>query len=287
MTATYWQVAAHPHDCVGEGPVWIAEEDALYWVDVLGQAINCLSLRGRSLRRWPAPEPIGFLIPRRFAPGFMAGMQSGLHAVTLEPLKFTLLGTPEPHLSGNRFNDAKVDSHGRLWAGTMSTDGKGAAGSLYRLDADHRWHVIERGYSVPNGPAFSVAGSCLYHADSPRQMIFRFEVDEAGVIHDKTPFIRFDDGWGFPDGMTVDTEEHLWVAHWDGGRVSRFDPQGRLVRAFALPASRITSCTFGGPGLDRLFVTSASWERLNEPLAGALFELESGACGLPPNAFAG
>src|SRR5207244_648779 len=115
---------------------------------------------------------------------------------------------------------------------------------------------------------------------------YRFDLDEGGMLHNKAPFISFADDWGFPDGMTVDVAGYLWVAHWDGGRVSRFNPDGELDRAVFLPTSRITSCTFAGPALDRLFVTSACDGCQHEPLAGALFEIAPGVAGLSPGAFA-
>ena len=285
--ASGWRVAAQQRDRVGEGPVWIANERALYWVDVLGPAVNRLSLADGSLRRWAMPEPIGFLVPRREKPGFIAGLKSGFYSIELDPLVLELIGDPEPHLPEHRFNDGKADAAGRLWAGTMPMDGAASDGVLYRLDADRSWHTLDTGYRVANGPAFSPEHDHLYHADSPRGIIYQFDLDDQGGLHDKRLFIRFADGWGLPDGMTVDAEGHLWVAHWDGGRVSRFDPDGRLDRSLRLPASRVTSCAFAGPALDRLYVTTAREEREDEPLAGALFEFAPGVTGLPTGAFAG
>lgn len=288
MAATAeWTIAAETRDRVGEGPLWIAGEASLYWVDVLGCAINRLCLADGSLRRWPAPEPIGFIVPRRCRPDFIAGLRSGFHALMLDPLAWEQIGDPEPDLPGNRLNDGKVDAAGRLWAGTMPMAGDAPVGALYRMDPDLRWQRMDAGYHVTNGPAFSPAQDHFYHADTPQRIIYRFRLDQAGGLHDKSPFIRFPEDWGYPDGMTVDAEGFLWVSHWDGGRVSRFDPDGALDRAIALPASRITSCAFGGAALDRLFVTSAREGRDDEPLAGALFELAPGVVGLPPGEFAG
>lgn len=282
-----WQVAAESHDLVGEGPLWSATENALYWVDVLGQRVNRLSLANGGLTRWEVAEPIGFIVLRRDQPGFIAGLRSGFHALQLEPFSCKKLGDPEPHLHDNRLNDGKVDGAGRLWAGTMPIDGASPTGTLYRVDPDLCWHAIDTGYHVTNGPAFSPAQDRLYHADSPLQIVFQFDLDSSGRLSNKRPFVHFASDWGYPDGMTVDVEGFVWIAHWDGGRISRFDPDGVLDRTIRLPASRITSCAFGGSGLDRLFVTSAREGRDHEPLAGALFEVEPVVAGIRACAFAG
>jgi sugar lactone lactonase YvrE len=286
--ASNWALVANPRDRVGEGPVWVPAESALYWVDILGQTIHRLSMLDGSLQDWRVPEPIGFIVPRLGqATGFVVGLQSGFHALQLEPFELVSWGDPEPHLTNNRLNDGKVDAHGRLWAGTMPMDGDTPDGTLYRFDPDHSWHSLDSGYRVTNGPAFSPAQDVLYHTDSANRVIYRFELDQAGGLHNKMPFIVFENDWGLPDGMTVDAVGYLWVAHWDGGRVSRFDPEGRLEHSVSLPASRITNCVFGGAGLDRLFVTSAREDREHQPLAGALFELAPGVTGVPAGAFAG
>jgi D-xylonolactonase len=282
-----WIVRAETRDRVGEGPLWNAEENALYWVDILDPAINRLSLQTGALRRWTMPEPIGFIVFRRNHPGFVAGMQSGFYAIQLDPFCRQPLGDPERLFGDNRLNDGKVDASGRLWAGTMSMSGEESRGTLYRFDHDHSWHAMDSGYTVTNGPAFSPAQDYFYHSDSARRIIFRFDLDKYGKIRDKKPFVCFPEQWGYPDGMTVDADGGLWVAHWDGGRVSRFDPDGKLDFAVPLPATRITSCVFGGPELDRLFITSARDGRDDEPLAGALFEVSPGFSGLPAGRFAG
>ncbi len=284
-----WRIATHQRDELGEGPVWIAREGALYWVDVLGQAVNRLVLSSHALSRWSLAEPVGFVLPCCDNTSLIAGLKSGIHRLRLEPLATELLCAPEPDMPENRLNDGKVDAMGRVWAGTMPMSADRADGALYRIDSDHSCHRMDSGYHVTNGPAFSPAQDLLYHTDSPARTIYRFAFDVAtGTLGERETFIQFsDDDWGVPDGMTIDREGFLWVAHWDGGRVSRFDPDGIQDRMIKLPASRITSCAFGGENWDRLFVTSARMDRHDEPLAGALFELATDCRGLPPGQFAG
>lgn len=285
--ADYRAIARDERDILGEGPTWSAADGALYWVDIKGRKVWRYGLDDEAVTRWAMPEPIGWLVEREARPGFIAGFQSGIAALTLEPLAITPLITPEPELPGNRMNDAKVDPHGRLWAGTMDDRETEDRGSLYRLDPDLTLTRHDGGYRVTNGPAFSPDGTVLYHTDSARRTVFRFDLTAGERLENKQPLITFEDSWGYPDGMTTDAEGGLWIAHWGGGRVSRFTPDGEFDRSIALPASQITSCAFAGEGLDRMFVTSASRGQPDEPDAGRLFEIEPGIRGLAPTPFAG
>lgn len=285
MTDGYRVVSGSIRCQLGEGPCWSAREQAVYWVDILGQALHRFSLVEGAVRTWPMPEKIGWVVERHDRPGFIAGFQSGFAELQLQPLTIRRIMDPEPHYPGNRMNDAKADHLGCIWAGTMDVDIIQATGSLYRLDTDFRVTRIDGGYLVTNGPAFSPAHDVLYHTDTGRNVIYRFDLDGSGAVTNKAPFITFPAEWGKPDGMTVDVEGCLWVAHWGGARVSRFTPEGALDRAMKLPASQITSCVFAGEQLDRMFVTSAAVDRGEEPLAGALFEIDPGVRGIAPNLF--
>ncbi len=274
------------HDRLGEGLLWSARETAVYWTDILGQRLHRLKLDDDAIASWDMPETIGWVVERRAAPGFLAGFASGIVALTLDPVTVTPLLAPEPDLPGNRMNDALVDAHGRLWAGTMSFDGGVPTGALYRFDPDHRLTLIDAGYRVTNGPTISPDGRWLYHADSPLGLVYRFPLDARGDAGPRATFLRFEADWGSPDGMTIDAEGGLWIAHWGGGRISRFTPDGQLDRSIALPASQVTNIVFAGPNLDRMFVTSAA-AGVKEPHAGALFEVAPGVRGCPTHLFAG
>lgn len=289
MTASSWRIIAPTIRAqLGEGPVWCERENAIYWVDILAPALHRVSLNDGDVKSWSMPQKIGWVVERRDKPGFIAGLQSGFVELTLDPVVCRSIVDPEPHLPGNRLNDAKADQLGRIWAGTMDDEIREVSGSLYRLDRDLSVTTMDSGYLVTNGPAFSPAHDCLYHNDTGRGVVFRFDLAVDGSIAHKREFLRFPEEWGVPDGMTVDTDGGLWIAHWGGGRVSRFTAEGALDRSIDLPASQITSCVFAGRSLDRMFVTSAAVDRAGEPLAGALFEVDcGGARGLSPNLFAG
>lgn len=271
---------------LGEGPLWSARQQAVYWVDILGRRLYRLTLGDGAVNHWDMPEPIGWVIERRDRPGFIAGFANGFAELSLDPLTIVAIADPEPDKPANRMNDAKADSAGRIWAGTMAADCKGQCGSLYRLDPDRRWSRMDGPYGIANGPAISADGRTMLHTDTAANTIYRFALNDDGSLGPREPFIRFERGWGHPDGMTFDADGGLWVACWGASRVTRFTPDGEPERSIELPASQITSCTFAGDDLDRMFVTSAA-DGVDEPHAGALFEVDPGCRGLPTLAFAG
>jgi xylono-1,5-lactonase len=275
---------------LGEGPVWVAREQALYWVDIKGRRLFRRTFRGE-FSEWQTPLRVGSLAPRA-AGGFVAGTERGFAWVDPEQDRYELFANPEPDRPTNRFNDGKLDRSGRFWAGSMDDSEKSAAGALYRLDAGRDPVRIDDDYKVTNGPAFSPDGRTMYHNDSARQIIYAFDVDEAGAASNKRLFAQFGEGEGYPDGMTVDSEGCLWVAFWDGWCLRRFSPAGERLVELEVPVQRPTSCAFGGPDLDRLFVTSArigldEAALENQPQAGGLFVLSPGVTGLADVAFPG
>lgn len=274
-------------DTLGEGPLWSPGRQALFWVDILSPALRKLDLRSREIGSWDMPEPIGWAIERDGREDLVVGLKSGFAFLTLEPFTLSPIGDPEPDRPDNRLNDAKADRQGRIWAGSKDDRDVERSGALYRLDPDLTWSRRDDGYGVANGPAFSVDGRILYHTDSGARTVYAFDLAEGGAITNKRVFLRFEEDWGYPDGMTVDAQDGLWIAHWGGGRISRFHPDASLDRSIALPASNITSIAFAGENLDRMFVTSAALGCEDEAHAGALFEVMAGVKGLPAGRFAG
>ena len=282
-----WPAAA----TLGEGPVWLADEAALYWVDVKAPAVHRYQPRAGARDTWPMPEQIGCLCPRAGG-GFVAGLKGGFAFVDLALGTIDRLGGPESDRPGNRVNDGKVDGQGRLWTGTMDDAEVASTGALYRLGLDRRWRTMDDGYVITNGPAFSPDGRTLYHTDTLKRAIYAFDLAEDGSLSNKRVFIAIPERDGYPDGMTVDAEGCLWVAHFGGWRVTRFDPAGRPLRMVALPVANVTSCAFGGASLETLYITTATkglsaTEAARQPLAGGLFAVEVGASGLHTSAYAG
>lgn len=286
MKADVRVIARAERDLLGEGLLWSERGNALFWTDIIGRKLHRLSLDDGGIVSWTMPEMIGWVIEREHGPGLIAGLHSGFVELSLEPFAITPIAQPEPHLPDNRRNDAKADHRGRIWAGSMDIGCEKEAGTLFRLDPDRSVHVMDEGYIICNGPAFSADARWLYHTDTGRSLVYRFPLNDDGSLGPREVFIRFEPEWGTPDGMTVDAEDGLWIAHWDGARVTRF-VDGRPERAIALPTPQITNCTFAGAGLDRMFVTSAGDGRPDDPLAGALFEVDPGVRGLPTHRYAG
>ena len=281
---------ADVHAVLGEGPVWVALETALYWVDIKGRKIFRLDERGK-LERWETPFRVGSLAPRAGG-GFIAGTDHGIGSVDLETGRFEIVQDPEADLPDNRLNDGKVDRHGRFWAGSMDDTEKAATGSLYRVDPDLRVTRIDEGYRVANGPAFSPAGDLMYHNDSGRRVTYVFDLDDDGNASNRRVLATYGADEGYPDGMTVDAEACLWIAFWDGWCVRRYSPEGQCMAKIEMPVARPTSCAFGGPDLDRLYITSANIgldqaARSAQPQAGGLFMASPGVRGVSEIPFAG
>src|SRR6476661_1805485 len=178
------QCVADVHAVLGEGPVWVARETALYWLDIKGRKIFRLDDRGER-QEWPTPLRVGSLAPRKSG-GFIGGTEEGIFAIDPEAGRFDLLLDPEEELPGNRFNDGKLDRQGRFWAGSMDDSERSDSGTLYRIGRDLDCVAIDRGYRVTNGPAFSPDGKLMYHNDSARQVTYVFDLDGDSVGERRT-----------------------------------------------------------------------------------------------------
>ena len=276
---------------LGEGPVWVAREQALYWVDIKGGQIHRLMPETGARQSWTTAHQPCSLAPAANG-DFVGAFRNGFAKVALQDnvLQLEAIADPEQDLPDNRFNDGKVDGQGRFWAGTMDDNERDATGVLYRLDPDLTWSRQDDGYVVTNGPAFSPDGRTLYHTDTFAGLIHAFDLGPDGDITNKRPFVKIPASQGYPDGMTVDGEGHLWVAHWGGWGLGRFDPDGKPCGRIDLPVAQVTSCAFGGEDLSKLFITTAAIgldqeARRAQPLAGGLFICEPDVGGLPTPLF--
>ncbi len=274
---------------LGEGPVWHPDEQALYWVDILEGCFYRLDPETGQHGRFDIGLPVGCLGFRKDG-GLVLATQKGFAFWASEEGSLESIADPEADWPETRFNDGAVDRQGRFWAGTL---GREAACGLYRLDPDLSVHTMETGITVCNGIGWSPDNKTMYFTDSALKMIYAYDFDpDTGAIDNRRPFIHTPDEAGVPDGLTVDSEGFIWSARWDGWKVTRYDPQGKMERKVPMPVQRPTSCTFGGPGLDELYITSArvglGEEALNEqPLAGDLFRLKTDVKGFAEPKFLG
>lgn len=277
---------------LGEGPAWDAVAERLLWVDITGRTVHQLrpGSDGYEQRSWPVPEEVGAAVPRAGG-GLLLAVRSGFAALddagTYGTLAEVEAGRPE-----NRMNDAKTDPQGRCWAGTM-TDQSGDVndGALYRLDPDGAVHTMLDAVQLSNGMGWSPDQRTFYYIDTPTLGVDAFDfAPEGGDIGARRRLVSIDGGK--PDGMTTDDTGCLWVAVINGGQVRRYTPAGELDTVVNLPVSRVTSCAFGGPGRDELFMTSArdglgEAARAAQPYAGGLFRCRPGVTGPPATPFTG
>jgi sugar lactone lactonase YvrE len=278
---------------LGEGAIWDAERKLLYWVDILGQSVHIYDPESRRNRSLAVGQFVGTVVPR-VSGGLALALQHGFAHLDPESGKLTMLQALEAEPPEHRFNDGKCDPVGRFWAGTMHLEAEAGAGTLYMLDTDGSLHPVLRGVSVSNGITWSRDGRTMYYIDSPTFELAAFDYEpRTGMVANRRVAITFPAAMGYPDGSTMDAEGMIWVAMCGGGRVTRWDPTtGRLLREIALPVTLVTSCAFGGPGLQRMYVTSARTgldERAlqSQPLAGGLFEVTAGTSGVPASAYRG
>jgi sugar lactone lactonase YvrE len=277
---------------IGESPVWSQRTQELYFVDIAGQAIHAYRPSDRRHRVFGLPDLVTSVSLRERG-GLVLSLRKTLAFYEPETDHLELLADPEPDRPGNRFNDARCDPQGRLWAGTMSKTRAPGAAALFRLDPGREIERVIAGTTVSNGLAWSPSGDRMYFIDSTTQRIDVFDFDgRTGEIAGRRPFAEIDPADGLPDGMTVDAEGGIWVCLFGGAAIRRYDPDGALSASIPVPTTNPTSPAFGGPDLRTLYVTTArhrltAAQLAREPLAGAVLSLDPGVEGLPGNRFAG
>jgi len=288
------EVYAKHSDILGEGPLWSVSDEALYWLDIAQRKLYRRAPGEGHSHAWSLPD----------CPGCLAELGAGLVAVAMGEgvLRFsTLHGTtqlmraPSDRRPGTRFNDGKVDPDGRFWVGTMQNniapDGTQKPitrtdGALFRFDPDGNVSTVEENIGVSNTLAWSVEQRRFYFADSVPGCIYVYDYDyETGGIHHKRLHFQASD-CGVPDGSAIDVDGCLWNARWDAGAILRITPDGRVDRRVELPLLRPTSCIFGGPRFQTLFVTSARMGLTGAqlqifPLSGSVLAISGLAQGLP------
>ncbi|MBO7743699.1 SMP-30/gluconolactonase/LRE family protein [Paenibacillus sp. MWE-103] len=291
MTESALELLVDARATLGEGPCWDETNKRLYWVDIIEKKLHCYSPAKQTNETFVFEESPGAVAVRKSG-GVVLAMKQGFYAV--DQARVTLLAHVDQEPRLNRFNDGKCDRMGRFWAGTMPLEGSDPTGSLYCLDTDLQVRHLFGEVACSNGLAWSPDDTTMYYIDSPTKQVVAFDYDRgSGAITRKRTVVTIPDGEGVPDGMTIDAEGMLWVAQWDGCRVSRWNPRtGNRIDAISLPAARVTSCAFGGDRLDELYITTArsglDEKALSEqPQAGGLFRVKVGVRGTLSHPFMG
>ena len=270
---------------LGEGPIWVARDAALWFVDIKGHCIHRYDPALNVARSWTAPGQVGWIVPTDDGL-FAVGLQSGIHRFDPASASFRLLHAPEAQVPGNRLNDATVAPDGALWFGSMDDREAEDSGHIYRLHRGLCANVGLPPVSITNGPALSPDGRTLYHTDTLGRHIWRTALNDDGAIGETHLFTTIEDGAGYPDGPTIDAEGCLWTGLFGGWAVRRYDPAGALMREIRFPVANITKIAFGGDDLSVAYATTArkglDMTALTEqPLAGDLFAFDPGVAGLP------
>lgn len=283
------EVAHRAGALLGEGPTWDGESGRLLWVDILASEVHSFDPASRQDSVFRTQQHVGAAKPRAGA-GLVVNLRDG---VGLYDRDGSFRWLADLAVEGCRGNDAAVDAAGSLWAGTMRYDEAPGGGRLYRVAPGSEVVTVLDGVTVSNGVGWSPDGRRMYYADTPTRRLDVFDVDPGtGLVAGRRPFLELEGVAGFPDGLAVDAEGCVWVAFWDGGAVRRWTPAGELDRTVEVPAARTTACAFGGPGLEDLYITTATvgldaGQLAAQPLAGSIFVLPGAGPGLPGHAFAG
>lgn len=265
----------------GEGPVWDDAGQSLRWVDMLAGDVMTTDPGGRTSRQHLS-SVVAALRPRRTG-GWVVAVEQGFTLLDAD------LAEQGPHVAVEmpddvRMNDGGCDPLGRFFCGSMAPD---ATAHLYRLDPDMTVHTVLSEVTISNGLAWSPTGSQAYYVDSATQRIDVFDVSADGALTGRRPLVEIPAATGTPDGLTVDTDGGVWVALFGGGAVHHYDAGGALQQIIEVPVRQVTACTFGGPDLQTLYITTSRQDLTDaEPLAGAVFTCHPGPTGLPPGTFA-
>lgn len=267
---------------LGEGPIWLAGEQALRFVDIKAARVHrFVPATGETGSLEVGGKP-SFILPEASG-GLIVGSEHGLYRLEEDGLGSCLVRIDQP--VHNRTNDGTVDCKGRLWFGTMDDEQQRPTGALWCLDV-RGLHHMGGDAVVTNGPAVSANGQCLYHVDSANRTIWRFGIGDGPAITSRDIFITLAEAEGYPDGVVLDADGCLWVALWDGWGVRRYSPEGELMLHIPFPCARVTKLTFGGRDLRTAYVTTARIgldvsALAEQPLAGALFAFDAPVAGNP------
>jgi sugar lactone lactonase YvrE len=275
---------------LGEGLRWDAERGELLRVDITaGQMFRDRIADDGTLipiRTYQLPGTVCAVAPIEGARGWVLAAGRGFARLDPDGAFGTIADVESV---GSRMNDGAADPRGRFWAGTVAD--RSGAGVLYRLERDGRIEAVLDGLTTSNGIGWSPDGRTMYLADSGPRVVHAFDFDvETGATSRGRVLVEVPAEIGSPDGLTVDADGDLWVAIWGGGRIHRYSADGSLREVLAVPAVEATSCAFAGPGLDRLYVTTATedWtddERRGDPKAGLVYRFDTDATGRPADPF--
>jgi len=276
---------------LGEGPIWNHETQQLYWVDIEKRQLHLYTPATGEDNFFDTGERVGTVVPVATG-GALVALQDGVYWMGLQDGDKQFIVNPLP--DSVRFNDGKCDPLGRLWVGSMHLRGKKGAATLYMMDNQQEIHPKLDSVTISNGIIWSLDSKTMYYIDTPTRQVRAFDFSpEGGEISNPRVAIQVPEENGAPDGMTIDEEGMLWIGHWGGSMVGRYNPDtGELIQKIEVPALNVTACAFGGENLEKLYITTASIGMSEEqkeqyPQAGGLFVVEPGVSGVPADFYRG
>ncbi|BAB60099.1 hypothetical protein [Thermoplasma volcanium GSS1] len=276
------KIIAKKIDQLGEGPTYDSKRNRVYWIDITGKKFHYLDLNDGSIYNFESVGMISSIVPTNI--DLMAAtIGHGFYSID-DQANHTLLFELKDESNETRFNDGKADPEGRYVAGTMDLKESRPIGSLYVFNGKGVRRLLSN-LTISNGIAWDTRRRIFYHIDTPTRKVRAYSFDAEMNIISKDIAVDFKEEQGSPDGMTIDSDGNLFVAHWGGSKLSVWDPERkRKIDEYDLPAKNITSAVFAGKGLNTLYVSSAS-SGDPEDLGGSLFELETQYKGTPTFVF--
>ena len=276
-----WDLAAE----LGEGPVWVERDRALWFVDIKKQQVHRYDPATDKRSSWTAPEQVGFVFPAERG-GFVAGLQSGLFHFDERTGVFDLIVKVEADKPDNRLNDGVVDPSGRLWFGTMDDGEKAKSGTFYCFADGEVKRTGLDGIAITNGPAASPDGRILYFVDTLKGTLESADISDDGTLGERRLFAKIDPKHGHPDGPTIDSEGCVWISLYAGWEARRYSPAGEIIRTVKFPVANITKIAFGGDDLRSAYATTARQmlrpeDIAKQPQIGDLFEFQVDVPGVP------
>lgn len=284
-----YQTDAH----LGEGPIWDEIKQKLWWVDILSCRLNCYDPVTKENRSFDVGEQIGAAALRKKG-GLILALKSGFAFFDVESESITPIENDFENAENTRFNDGKCDPMGRFWVGTLDYNLEEGSGNLFWLNSDLKVDQKLDQLTIPNGMAWNSSADTFYFIDTIARKLYSFRYEkETGEISDQSVIYKFEEDLGYPDGMTIDTHDKLWIALYAGRKVIQINPKnGQIDFEVRLQVPKPTSCTFGGEDFKTLFITTCR-EHMDEseiekaPLSGSLFSVDLPFNGCPVDRFDG
>jgi len=276
---------------LGEGAFWNYKTQEFYWVDIIDKSLNIYNPTTKSNKNFEMPSAISTVVAYTNQEAVVA-LVDGIYKINLQSGELRVLSDVEKEMTWNRFNDGKCDPNGNLWVGSMHYDQNKPLASVYKIEENGNTTKMIDSVTISNGIVWTKDSKTMYYIDTPTANIMAYDFNtQSSTISNGRVAVKVKEKDGFPDGMTIDENDMLWVGMWNGNAIANYNPKtGELVSKIEVPAHNVTSCAFGGENLDTLYITTSSLDMTDEekekyPLAGSIFKIKPGVKGVKSSFF--